>query len=235
MKLVYPAYFHKAEEGGFWISFPDIPECLTQGDDMAEAYEMAIDALGLALGDRIKEKDIPVPTEIDKLSPEDDAYVALIEFDLKEAIPMTDTEYLRDRLDDQINWYSKKSTTAQRKYKVFQCIEIVLAACIPILTALNALTAFNNIPLSIIGGGIGSAIVIIEAICKMNKYHENWIQYRYISELLKHEKYLYLTKTDPYDGANDPFNLLVQKVERAISSENVNWVGINENRKKELQ
>ncbi len=84
MKLVYPAYFHKAEEGGFWISFPDIPECLTQGDDMAEAYEMAIDALGLALEDRIKEKDVPVPTEIDKLSPEDDVYVALIEFDLQE-------------------------------------------------------------------------------------------------------------------------------------------------------
>ena len=83
-KYFYPAYFHKAEEGGFWISFPDIPECLTQGDDMAEAYEMASDALGLALEDRIKEKDIPVPTEIDKLSPEDDAYVALIEFDLQE-------------------------------------------------------------------------------------------------------------------------------------------------------
>lgn len=83
-KYFYPAYFHKAEEGGFWISFPDMPECLTQGDDMAEAYEMAVDALGLALEDRIKERDVPVPTEIDKLSPEDDAYVALIEFDLQE-------------------------------------------------------------------------------------------------------------------------------------------------------
>lgn len=83
-KYFYPAYFHKAEEGGFWISFPDIPECLTQGYDMSEAYEMAIDALGLALEDRIKEKRIPTPTEIDKLSPEDDAYIVLIEFDLQE-------------------------------------------------------------------------------------------------------------------------------------------------------
>lgn len=82
-KYFYPAYFHKAEEGGFWISFPDIPECLTQGDDMAEACEMAIDALGLALEDRIKEHDVPAPTEIDKLSPEDNAYVALIEFDMQ--------------------------------------------------------------------------------------------------------------------------------------------------------
>lgn len=148
---------------------------------------------------------------------------------------MIDTEYFHERLDDQINWYSKKSTIAQRKYKLFQCIEIVIAACIPILTALNALTAFNNVPLSIIGGAMGSAIVIIKAICKMNKYHENWIQYRYISEVLKHEKYLYLTKTDPYDDESNSFNLLVQKVERAISSENINWVGINEDRKNKSQ
>ena len=48
-KLFYPALFHKAEEGGFWVSFPDFPECMTQGDSMDEAYEMAIDALGLSL------------------------------------------------------------------------------------------------------------------------------------------------------------------------------------------
>lgn len=30
-KLFYPAVFHTAEEGGFWITFPDFPECLTQG------------------------------------------------------------------------------------------------------------------------------------------------------------------------------------------------------------
>lgn len=31
-RLFYPAVFHKAEEGGFWVSFPDFPECMTQGD-----------------------------------------------------------------------------------------------------------------------------------------------------------------------------------------------------------
>ena len=46
-KLFYPAIFHIAEEGGFWVTFPDFPECMTQGDDMQEAYEMAVDALGL--------------------------------------------------------------------------------------------------------------------------------------------------------------------------------------------
>ena len=83
-KYFYPAYFHKAEEGGFWISFPDLPECLTQGDHMSEAYEMAVDALGLTLEDRIKDNDVPVPTPVDQLSPEEDAYTVIIEFDLLE-------------------------------------------------------------------------------------------------------------------------------------------------------
>ena len=59
-KMFYPAVFHRAEEGGYWITFPDIPECITEGDNMEEAYNMAVDALGLALTDRIKEKqDLP--------------------------------------------------------------------------------------------------------------------------------------------------------------------------------
>ncbi len=51
-KLFYPAIFHVAEEGGFWITFPDLPEYMTQGDNMQEAYEMAVEALGLAIASR---------------------------------------------------------------------------------------------------------------------------------------------------------------------------------------
>ena len=36
-KLFYPAIFHVAEEGGFWITFPDLPECMTQGTDATPA------------------------------------------------------------------------------------------------------------------------------------------------------------------------------------------------------
>ncbi len=82
-KLFYPALFHKAEEGGFWISFPDIPECLTQGEDMEQAYEMAVDALGLALTCREKEQqpfpDVSDPTMI---TPEPDSFLVVIEFDM---------------------------------------------------------------------------------------------------------------------------------------------------------
>ena len=83
-KLFYPALFHKSEEGGFWISFPDFPECFTEGDDMKQAYEMTVEALGLALVIRKEEKEeIPDPSDLDKIQNEDGTIV-IVEFDMLE-------------------------------------------------------------------------------------------------------------------------------------------------------
>lgn len=82
-KLFYPAIFHIAEEGGFWVTFPDLPECMTQGDNMQEAYEMAVDALGLALTSREQEKqDIPAASELNKISVTKNEYCVIVEFDM---------------------------------------------------------------------------------------------------------------------------------------------------------
>lgn len=81
-KLFYPAVFHWAEEGGFWVSFPDLPECLTQGDDMAQAYEMAVDALGLCLVSKEQNREpLPKPSEPDKVSVEG-GFLVVVEFDM---------------------------------------------------------------------------------------------------------------------------------------------------------
>ena len=83
-KLFYPAIFHKAEEGGFWVSFPDFPECLTEGDDMAEAYEMAVDALGLTITDKMQgAEELPKATEVDQVNAEE-GFLVVVEFDLME-------------------------------------------------------------------------------------------------------------------------------------------------------
>ena len=83
-KLFYPAIFHPAEEGGFWVSFPDIPECLTEGDDMQQAYEMAVEALGLSLttmeagGEKLPKASTPDKIEVE------DGFLVVIEFDMME-------------------------------------------------------------------------------------------------------------------------------------------------------
>ncbi len=82
-KLFYPAIFHKAEEGGFWISFPDFPECFTEGDDMEQAYEMAADALGIAITSRETE-NVPIPqaSEPSTICLEADSFLVVVEFDM---------------------------------------------------------------------------------------------------------------------------------------------------------
>ena len=83
-RLFYPAVFHKAEEGGFWVTFPDIPECMTQGDNMQEAYEMSVDALGLSLTTMEAEGEkIPKASALDEVDAEDGTLV-IVEFDMAE-------------------------------------------------------------------------------------------------------------------------------------------------------
>jgi len=46
----YAAVFEPTErEGGFVVTFPDVPEATTEGEDMADARRQAADALGAAL------------------------------------------------------------------------------------------------------------------------------------------------------------------------------------------
>lgn len=44
MKLVYPAFFYESDDGGYTVIFPDLPGCVTEGDDFVEAITMAEDA-----------------------------------------------------------------------------------------------------------------------------------------------------------------------------------------------
>ena len=84
-RLFYPAVFHKAEEGGFWVTFPDIPECMTQGDDMQEAYEMAVDALGLSITSREESgEEIPAASSPDAVKVEENSFLVVVEFGLME-------------------------------------------------------------------------------------------------------------------------------------------------------
>lgn len=50
---------------------------------MEEAYNMAVDALGLCLEDMEKNNiPFPVPSSIDKITVDDDAFLVVIEFDM---------------------------------------------------------------------------------------------------------------------------------------------------------
>ena len=53
--FLYPATFTPdTQEGGLVVTFPDLPEAITQGDDVSEALQQAADCLDEAIAGRIR-------------------------------------------------------------------------------------------------------------------------------------------------------------------------------------
>lgn len=62
MEFFYYAHFEADPDGGFLVTFPDVPEAITHGEDMIEARINAVEALGLALrGIAAEGAPLPVP------------------------------------------------------------------------------------------------------------------------------------------------------------------------------
>ena len=81
-KYVYPAIFSKENDGKYSVLFPDIENCYTGGDDMADALEMAEDVLCLTLYDMEKDrKTIPAPSDCKVVEKDDDSIVSLVRCD----------------------------------------------------------------------------------------------------------------------------------------------------------
>lgn len=84
-KLFYPAVFTPEDDGGYSVAFPDMNGCFTQGETIEEAYEMAFDALGLAIDFLESEKrTIPSPSTPNEIKLNENEFVVIIEFDMLE-------------------------------------------------------------------------------------------------------------------------------------------------------
>jgi len=60
----YYAIFDPAKEGGFNVSFPDFPGCVTFGRNFEEAKKMAKEVLKLWIGElNTRNKHVPKQTE----------------------------------------------------------------------------------------------------------------------------------------------------------------------------
>ena len=76
-KRIFPAIFHKDNEL-YWVEFPDIPGCFSQGETIEEAYKMAKDALALAL-DGEDNKNAKQPSDVDSIATSGNDKVMLVE------------------------------------------------------------------------------------------------------------------------------------------------------------
>ena len=132
---------------------------------------------------------------------------------------MASEEYIEQRLNDQIVWYDRKSSTNQRWFKRLRFAEIVAAAIIPFLSGF----AGESLAIKIAIGAVAVVVAVIASLLALLRLQEHWISYRATAEALKTQKFLFLTQTEPYDK-EDAFHLLVQRVEALLSKESIEWV-----------
>lgn len=62
----YKIHLHKEAEGGFTVSVPALPGCITYGEDVDEAIAMAREAIGLYI-EELQERGEIIPDDSNTL------------------------------------------------------------------------------------------------------------------------------------------------------------------------
>lgn len=98
-KLIYPAVFHPEADGGYSVDFPDLLGCVTEGDTLSEAVDMAEDALGIYLYSLKEDKEpYPEPSDPADIKTEGRDFVSLVEYDEVAYLKRTDNHSVKKTL-----------------------------------------------------------------------------------------------------------------------------------------
>jgi hypothetical protein len=133
---------------------------------------------------------------------------------------ITIEHYIKDRLEDQENYYSQAATRSKKRFQKMKGVEIGLAAMVPFLSAL--INDGNAEWMKIIVGSIGVVITLLGGMLLLFKHQETWVTFRATAEALKSEKYLFLTRSGPYRGKGAQ-GLFIEKVEAILGDEHRRW------------
>jgi hypothetical protein len=128
-----------------------------------------------------------------------------------------------DRLEDQLDWYDRKSMAAQRAYKRVKLSQLIIGATVPVVAGLHVTAAIT--------AALAAFVVVAEGAQQLYQWQTNWVLYRSTAESLKHEKYLYLARAGPYN-TDDRHRVLAERLEGLVSQEHAKWT---ESRQQEKQ
>ena len=76
-KYAFPAVFTPAEEGGYLVTFPDLENVFTDGENIEDSLANASDVLNLMLYDA-KKDNIPMATPIKEIKAPEGGFVSMI-------------------------------------------------------------------------------------------------------------------------------------------------------------
>lgn len=97
MKIYYPAIFIP-DRDGVTVEFPDLPGCVTQGDTLEEAFEMAEDAAAGWILSTIEDgENVPRPSPVGAVTT-DEGFVNIVPLDIEEYAKQYSTKAIKKTL-----------------------------------------------------------------------------------------------------------------------------------------
>ena len=141
-------------------------------------------------------------------------------------------DYIQNRVDNQIKWYSQKATFNKFRYRIIEIIIIVSGALIPIInsSAIFYPKEANYSNLVFTSSVLGFIVTIAVGLSQLEKYFETWNLYRTNAEVLKKEKFLYQNNAGQYAKITqeDRDILFVENIEFILSSEVTKYFSMQE-------
>ena len=99
MFYIYPAIFHQNDDSTYTVIFPDLPGCITEGKNLADAIYMARDAMAGWIDSMLKNNDsINPPSNVESIKVADNEFVNLIDADLKKQRRLWDNQAVKRTL-----------------------------------------------------------------------------------------------------------------------------------------
>jgi gamma-glutamylcysteine synthetase len=141
----------------------------------------------------------------------------------------TFNEYVTNRYQKQMDYYSKASAKNQKNYKKFQWILIILSALTPVFAALDGRTftfrgEIYHLEIQMVVVIVSAIVAILTTGLKTFQYQEHWVVYRTTYEQLKPEIHYYSFNIGPYAAKGvDKEGMFVSRVETLLNKEHVQW------------
>ena len=102
MEYVYPALFSVNDDGSYTITYPDLPGCISEGKDLANAMYMAQNALTQWLEYLTEKKQIiPQASAMSRVAVDNFDFVNLIRVEIKDNYAVKRTVSLPKWMDDK--------------------------------------------------------------------------------------------------------------------------------------
>lgn len=126
-------------------------------------------------------------------------------------------EYLNDRVLSHIDYCEDVAYSYRSKYYLIEWVLIIVASLTPMFVILNFSFSRDNwaqwIPV------VSSTVVaILTGGLKTFRYEENWRKYSGLAELLKKEKYQFMTGSGIYRSSDNPETVFIDAVETILGN-----------------